>query len=679
MRISTIPFLFLALGSLAMPAVAASAPDYAAKAAELTAPRERPSLFVTASPISGLRSVEDVRTGIQSGHAKALWETMKAAVDAKLDDPPVSPVVIENGERMVRNRSYSFIAEPANRILDTALVGLVTGERKYADAALAQIMVLFDEEKWPEWSDQAHLNKGMHADLRHGQLALAYDWLYPQLTEAERAAIIEGLDRCAITPYKKGFEAGEHWSRRMSNWMTVVLGGFGIAGMALGPDHPDSAMLVANSLPMMETYLDALGPEGEFNESVQYAGSMMHVVDYFLAMRYASGGADNPFERHSLDKFHTWYMMMTFPPGRVAGFGDPAPDMPPVVVPAAAVAAATRNPAFQWFYEQYNDQMLESHRKRALELLYYDASLESKSPEGILPLGRAYHYQGHLISSRSSWDPDSCVSVVYGKSGREAHHGHADWGQVCIDGYGERLVVDLGSPPGYPDGNTERYYNYQQFGHNVFVFGENEFGGVHAREKNPGGRTVYAEFDPARGAAWTQDLGAVYGEGYSVTRTVVHLLPRIAVVLDTARLPAAQPISLRWHLAAPSEPDADGNFRLTGKAAALTGRTMRLDGDATIGTGQHVYVAPYDKHRLGEPFKQRNEPYIELKTTDDHCQVLSLFAVGAPHEATGTWRTVEGGWAMDSPEGEVVVSVAGGELVVRRADSIAWSLPLANP
>lgn len=74
------------------------------------------------------------------------------------------------------------------------------------------------------------------------------------------------------------------------------------------------------------------------------------------------------------------------------------------MVPAAAVAAANRDPVLQWFYEQYNDKMLDSHRKRALDRPHDDASLPSQSPEGHLPLGRAYHAQGHLVSSRSSWD-----------------------------------------------------------------------------------------------------------------------------------------------------------------------------------------------------------------------------------------------------------------------------------
>lgn len=676
MRSPNYLFLSVLFIAISTPALAAEAPDYAAKAAVLTAPREHPSLFVTATAHPGLRTVDDLRTGIQSGHAKQLWETMKASVDQQLGEPAITPIQDKDGQRVLGNRPYDLVARAANRILDTALVALVLQDRKYVDGTLKQIMALFDENEWPEWSDQAHLNVGLNADLRHGQLvmpvALAYDWLYHQLTSEERQAIIGGLDRCAITPYKKGFEAGEHWSRRKSNWMTVVLGGFGIAGMALGPDHPDSAMLVANSLPQMESYLDILGPEGEFNESVQYAGSMSYVVRYFAAMRYASGGADNPFERHSLDKFYQWYRMFTFPPGRVAGFGDPAPDMPPVVVPAAAVAAATRDPYLQWFYEQYNETMLESHRKRALELLYYDASLESQSPEGRLPLGKAYHAQGHLVSSRSSWDPRSCTSVVYGKAGREAYHGHADWGQICIDGFGERLVVDLGSPPGYPKDSAERYYNYQQFGHNIFVFGNNETGGVSLREKGRGGETVWSEFDPERGAAWTFDLSGVYGEGYTVTRTVVHLLPRIVVVVDTAKLPAVQPISLRWHLAKPAEPDAGGAFSVGGLGAVLAGRTMRLDGTATIRAGRHVYAPPYNKHRLGAEFKQVHEPFVELSMEDNRCRVLTLFAVYGPDEEAGAWREDNGGWVVATPEGTVRVALEEETLVVRGAGGKEW-------
>jgi hypothetical protein len=662
-------------------AAAADSGD-AEQAKLLTQARVRPSMFVCAEPTAGLCTVDDLRAGIRTGHAKALWETLHERVDRELSEPVISPYRMENGERILGNRSYTFVARVATRILDTAMVALLLEEQRYIDATLAQIMVLFDEEQWPEWSDQAHLNAGLHADLRHGQLAvpvaIAYDWLYPQLTLAQREAIVDGLDRCAIAPYKRGFAAGEPWSRRRSNWLTVVLGGFGIVGMSLGPDHPESEMLVANSLPQMETYLDSLGPEGEFNESVQYAGSMSYVVRYFMAMYYASGGADNPFERHSLAEFYRWYMHMTFPPGRVAGFGDPAPNMPPVVVPAAAVAAATKDPLSQWFYEQYEDEMLESHRKRALELIYYDADLDAQSPDGVLPLARAYSAQGMLVSSRSSWHPDTTVSVVYGKAGRESYHGHADWGQVCIDGYGEPLVVDLGSPPGYPRGKNEFYYNYQQFGHNVFVIGENDTGGVSWREKDRNGAYTYTAFDESRGAAWQIDLSNTYGDGADVHRTVVHLLPRIAVVLDEATLSEALPISLRWHVAREAQPDADGSFVVETDRATLVGRMLRLEGEAELRSDRHAYQEPYDKNRLDVLLKQRNEPYIELAATGTHCRVLTLFAVLEAGSSVDRWVADGDAWIIATPEGVVRVRCSDAELTVEGVGDRSWNVPLGD-
>ena len=165
--------------------------------------------------------------------------------------------------------------------MDTALVALISNERRYADAALEQIEVLFDQEMWPDWADKAHLQVGLHSDLRHGQLAraigLAYDWLYNLLNKQERERIVAGLDRCAIQRFKASVQAKESWITRQSNWKTSVVGGFGILGMALGPDHPESAWLQQFAQPLMDRYMEVFGPDGEFNESPQYAGSTMYV------------------------------------------------------------------------------------------------------------------------------------------------------------------------------------------------------------------------------------------------------------------------------------------------------------------------------------------------------------------------------------------------------------------
>ncbi len=661
----------LALAALSICAVARADGRQASR----DKPRPRPWMYVTRAKIDGLRSLEEVRRGIRRGHAAKLWRDLLAKVEKEAKQPPISA--------KDRNRSYSLVATTTNRITDAALAALVTGERRYADAALRQIEAVFDERHWPEWADKAHIQVGLQADLRHGQFAralgMAYDWLCDLLTEAERRRFLEGIDRRAIRPFKAGVEANDPWLRRRSNWMTCVVGGFGILGMALGDDHPDAAWLVETARPRMKAYMTVFGPEGEFNESVQYAGSTMYVVDYVIADRYASTGERGPDALRRLADFCRWYMHATVPPGRVLGFGDPAPDMPPVVGHLSAVAAALREPTIQWFYLQYADLMRPTHRWRALELLYFDPTLGARCPQGRLPLGRAYRHQAKLITSRSSWDPTSTTSVVYAKAGQEDFHGHADYGQVCLDGFGERLIIDLGSPPGgYPRSHKPRYYNYQQWGHNVLVFGRNETGGIPVGKARRG-RIERADFDGERGGAWTMDLSGPYGGKRRVVRHVMHLLPRVAVVVDEARLPAAEPISLRWHTITPSEPDKDGAFVVRAERATLAARVRRLDGRADVRCGRHAYRPPYAKNRYGVSYEQRREPFVEVATTADRCTLLSAFCVFGPDEKARPWRDRPDGWSVDTPEGAVRVRLGKAAIVVEDATSQrAWSVRIGS-
>src|SRR5690606_1892638 len=104
----------------------------------------------------------------------------------------------------------------------------------------------------------------------------------------------------------------------------------------------------------MENFIQGLiGPEGEFNESVQYAGSAGDTVRYLNILRYTGEAQPDIFRKHRLPEFCRWYMHTILPPGRVIGFGDPAPDMPPVVDYFSTLASVEQDPVLQWFYLQY--------------------------------------------------------------------------------------------------------------------------------------------------------------------------------------------------------------------------------------------------------------------------------------------------------------------------------------
>lgn len=637
-------------------------------AAAADAKLEHPYLLVSAKPAAGLRSVEDVRRDIQHGRSAELWQ---AIVD-KVNKETQEPVIVARQ----RNRTYSLVATTCNRIKDAALVALITGERRYADAALAQIEVLFDEREWPDWADKAHLNAGLNSDLRHGQFAravgLAYDWIYPLLGPDERARIVAGVDRCAIQRFKASVAAEETWIRRQSNWKTSVVGGFAILGMALGDDHPDAEWLREFADPLMDKYMEVFGPQGEFNESPQYASSTCNVVDHYLAKYYMSGGQERPVQLEQLRDFSRWLLYCILPPDRMIAFGDGHTSGAPNVSYFCAVASALRDPVTQWMYLRYVEHSRSDTRRRAQELLYYDSTLKPQPPTGRLPLGRSFPAQAGIVTSRSSWDPERPISIVYSKARTEDVHRHDDWGQVCIDGFGQRLVVDLGSPPVYPRTDKQQYYNYQQCGHNVLVLGDDELDVTWWEWRQ--GRLVDAQFDDSRGGAWTFDLSEVYGKGRTVRRQVIHLLPRVVVVLDEATLPTSERIRLRWHTSSPARADAQGRFTVTQRGVTLAGSINNLVGKTKIIVDRHEYLPPYDKGRLGNPYPQRHEPFIETQARSDRFRTLSLFCVTGLEETVEAWQQEDGGWRIQTPEGIVEVVLNEGELIARRADGSQLSL-----
>lgn len=651
-----------------------------------------PHLFVTKDPVENLRSLQHVRDSIGEGHAKKLWGALLEKVTAESQvEPyiPSTPLPERPPASVARaNPDFNLLARLCNRITDTSLVALITGEPRWADAAIRQIDCLFDPEQWPEYEDHTHLAHGDHCSLRRGQLAsalgLSYDWLYDFLTPEKRRWIIDRFDARLTNPFKAGLAAPDRFTKYRNNFVPVIYGGFQIAAMAFGEDYSESPWIHEVCQPKMTEYLGyCLGPEGEFDESVQYAATVDVIVNYLVAKQY-HGRLGNPITASpQIVGFHSWYMYFTLPPGRVVGFGDPSATMPPVVTAFSAVASAKKDPVFQWFYEQYHNMAPDTHRRRSLELLYYNPDIKSAPPDGRMPLGRAYHNCARLVSSRSSWDPDSAVSVVYGKATIEGNHFHADWGQLCIDGYGERLIPDLGAPSSYPKTFPKSlnyyFYNFQQWAHNIFVFGHNDTGGVSQAERDRKGHFTHTAFDDQRGATWSIDLSGVYDISKRVTRTVVHLLPRIAVVIDDAVLNEAQPISLRWHTLSMPKIGPDGSFVFQGKQSQMSARVMRLDGEAAINIRQHEYHEPYHQDALGDAMTQRREPFVELTAHDDHCRVATLFCVQEKDAAAANWRDIPNGFAIDSPEGEIQVTLQNDSLhVINVKTQLQWTTPLVT-
>jgi hypothetical protein len=621
---------------------------------------DHPRLFVASVPAEGLKTVVDLRRDIAAGWMHETWTRILAAAEAALLLPPVlvSDVLPGRPASMVENRNADFtVCEAAGqRLLRAALAHLLTGRPEFKASAMAQLTALYDPAVWPDWIDQSHVHFGYNVDLRTGMLSqsvgLAYDWLAASLTPAERAWVIEGLDRRGIQPYLKALEMDPWWSHDQNNWLTVIIGGLGIAGMAVDGEHPQARKLIDFAVEKMERYLSIYGPEGEFNESVGYAGANRIPVDFFNAHRHWSGGRENRLARTPFPEMCRWVMQTTLPPGRTVSVGDCHPENPVTSGYVAAVAAANQDGVLQWFYQQYQAASADPY-----QLVSYDARLAPVDPTGHLPAFKSYGAHGRIVVSRTDWSPQRTACVVHAKAGREENHEHNDLGQVCIDGLGERLIIDPGSPSGYPgdffDEARWEYYNASIRGHNVLMFDGAEqrspdrkrgkFGDVSPLS----GRIVTEHYFPGIGAAWRMDLSPAYQPGQTVTRTVLHLYPGYVAVIDEATLEQERDVSLRWHTCDQAAPDHAGNFTVKGLAAKLTGRMVRLDaGDIKVSRRAHRYQPPYDKDRMGAPLEQRAESYLEATLRGDRCRLLSLFCVQPADATVAQWEQVGADWTL---------------------------------
>ena len=200
----------------------------------------RPHILVTQNETPGLRSLAHLHQSITHGHARALWQRLHRRAEAHLQTPPLLPTtpLPDRDPDLTRhaNPDYVIVQAAGEGVMETALAALITEDRRYAEAALEQMRVLFDEKQWPEWRDQAHHT--VTADLRTGQLsqalALAYDWLHPLLSTAERTTLVAGIDHCGIQRYLTSVAEDAWWLHKKNNWQTCVVGGLGVAGMALG-------------------------------------------------------------------------------------------------------------------------------------------------------------------------------------------------------------------------------------------------------------------------------------------------------------------------------------------------------------------------------------------------------------------------------------------------------------
>lgn len=655
--------------------------------------------------------LEEIRRIIASPQGALVWARLRAAAERERDLPPylvgsIFPGRDEAQARML-GMDWTLCRFVGLRLLRHALMFLVDEDPRWLTAALRQAEVLFDDVEYPAWNHMARLidpdgsiQKGVDlrrhdVHLRTGMLAkdvsLMFNWLRPHLDTAQTESLVRGLERRAIRPFQQARAQQPWWLEVNNNWMTCIVSGLGICGMALDGLHPEARALIDYADPMMERHLEDFGAEGEFNEGLGYAVAMSFPVDYYAARLGWSGGRDNRLAAAPFPAIAKWFVYMTAPPGHLFAFGDGVAQADLKAEWMVTLAAAQQDPVLQ-DYARHHASTLDD----PLPLLGYDPDLAPASADGRLPLGHAFREQGAIVSSRTSWDWRKTACVVAAKARREDNHEHNDPGEVVIYGEGRPLIVDWGTPKGtYPAGffthDRFRYFEASAFGHNVLVFGGRDLescyvlhpkyteGILHGkRALLAQGRIVDAEFDDHWGGRWQIDTTAAWADVKSNVRTVLHVLPGFIVVLDQARLERRESISLRWNTA--RRPAAThGDFALQFDDVGLAARVLNLaGGETTFHVANHGYTAPWNMSQFNTPLPERDCPYFETLTHGDRACLLSLFNV-QPGSSAVSWHEEHGRHIGTVGDDRIEVRVEADAVRVHSPRlARSWALPLSE-
>ena len=659
---------------------------------------EHPRLHVTAGTYHGLLSVDELRRGVTEGPGRELWRALQDEVERRAALPPYDPSTPLPGRSLgviERHENDYVLSEAAlQRVTDAALAWLIAERPAYRDDALRQLEWMFDPEPWPEWRHPVNAERGVVADHRIGShlghLSIAYDWLYPALQPDQRAWLLAGIRERALQRVLDSRTRDSHWGN-YNNWTGDIVAGMGTAGMALAGEIEDADELIEAAIAYQSTYLQVLGPNGEFNESPFYASSVLNAIRFFEALRYhrgrdAAGGEAvlEPELRERVGRFGRWYAYHVVLPRDIVPFGDCGLQARPNAVQIGMIAELCDDPVLRWFYRLL--QPVNGYPNLALELLTLAGSGEVREPAGRWPLAMAYDAYGKSVISRSDWDPAGSACLVSAKAahGWEAmrargdtssYHMDYDAGQVCIASGSEHLIVDLGSSGGYASwGERGRYYGKGTAGHNVLMLD-----GATTRELgDPVPGMAAADCDEARGTWCRFDLTGIYEDAKRVTRTLVHLLPGTVAVLDEAVLGEERDVSLRWHTEELCTPEADGSFVVAGREATAFCRVQSLAGEAAVAACRHRYHPPYDSDYYGAKFED-GHPYVEAALRADRVVLLTLFSVVAGTDADGRWVSDGTGWSIGAGTDRVSVALDEQTLAVTRADGSAWRVPRSSP
>jgi hypothetical protein len=569
------------------------------------------------------QELRNLRTRIARKPFDGIYEWLRKRCSLILEIPPVTE---SHWQASRQQGAWATTLEAARttqgRIVDLLIAHHVEPNGAYRDRAIEELKNLIS---WSTWNDPCH---GGHADLCTAEAAvgaaLALDWLWEDLSEADRLRVLHAIRAKGVAPYRQAVIQGAWWHNCYHNWNAVVNGGMGLVGLALGDDEPSAQEAYHMARAGLRHFFDALGREGGWDEGTGYWGYAMRYL--LLLGEAAARVADDMSLFHARGMDATSLFPIYFSPNGVsASFGDSA--TVPMHGTLYLFAKHFSAKELIWWLDTYSfrgDVNADGWSRAGAALLFRPEDAETVASPDLCPV-KAFNEIGWAAMADRWPRPSFYVSAKTGDL--SANHSQRDMNSIQVQVDGEMLLVDLGHPPYSREYFSEargQFYEVQARGHNTIILA--------GRDHPLDAQGSIIEAQAGYEYRWIAcDAGNACGENARFHRHLVLLtqesdsVGKTLVVLDEIHNAVPEKAEMFWHSFGEISLDekthsgkisgqkAELNFAVVSTAHVTMAKTSRELGHRRQDNALCVTCPPAGKTILVSVFSRDKIGKIELK------------------------------------------------------------------
>ncbi|GAA5201580.1 DUF7594 domain-containing protein [Microbacterium jejuense] len=647
---------------IAGPATAAVGRSTAVPAAASPAPVEPPGNIVELLKPQHPRLLADAnafdvaRDRVETDPRVAEWfADLAGDADAVL---PTSPKT-----RPASANILTTVREMKRRILTLAFVGEMTGDARYTDRAVAELMAAAGFSDW---------NPGHFLDVGEMTMtvAIGYDWLFDALTEPQRDAVSTAIVNKSLQVALPYYDTtGSNFFVGQSHNWNLVSNAVALGALAIGDEEPAIAdEVLRKSVRSIQYGIAEYGPDGAYAESPSYwQYGTDYLVTYLAALTTATGTDFGLSDLPGLSQTGAFGIHVTGPAAQTFNYGDGGTEL------FGGVVGGWHSPFMMWLGDRYDQPELTAWQAdRAdlgaspLDILWYDADAAAAAPHP--PETDAVFAGTEVATARSAWD-DPYATYVATKGLRAGYdqvaaHMNLDAGDFILEANGMRWLEEQGADAyqgAYFDWKLDQggrwdYFTTRAEGQNTMVLGT----GPVASEALAAGARITDTGSTDREWYSVTDLTPLYAGRVERAERGIRLFDDRRQVLVQDEVSSAEPIDYRQFLLT----RADVTVADDGRSAMLVRGGQRLwlqlitpEGTIAVGdAGPLPWVSDPGSQR--DPVGLRSI-MIHLPDVTDATVAVRLVPLdaGQQPEATAPALTRLADWAVTADDREWLTGI----------------------